>query len=111
MATQSSTQPSHPSGAPAAEFRARYGPRPRDPGRAGSLTHWLTERYCLYTTDKRERVLRAEVHHEPWPLQPAKAEIAANTMASAAGITLPNEPPLLHFARRLDVVIWSLRPA
>jgi uncharacterized protein len=98
--------------APAAEFRARYGPTgPVTPAEPGSLTHWLTERYCLYTTDKRGRVLRAEVHHEPWPLQPARAEIAANTMASAAGIILPNEPPLLHFARRLDVHIWSLRLA
>lgn len=99
-------------GAPAAEFRARYGPTgPVALAERGSLTHWLTERYCLYTTDTQKRVLRAEVHHEPWPLQPAAAEIAANTMASAAGIPLPNEPPLLHFARRLDVHIWSLRPA
>ncbi len=99
-------------GAAAAEFRARYGPTgPVTLAEPGSLTHWLTERYCLYTTDKQKRVLRAEVHHDPWPLQPARAEIATNTMTSAAGITLPNEPPLLHFARRVDVVIWSLRSA
>jgi hypothetical protein len=24
---------------------------------------------------------------------------------------LPNRPPLLHFARRLAVLIWPLRPA
>ena len=98
-------------GAPAAELRARY--RPRGPvalAGPGSLARWLTERYSLYTLDPTERVLRGEIHHAPWPLQPAKAEIATNTMASAVGITLPTEAPLLHFARRLDVVLWSLRP-
>lgn len=99
-------------GAPAAEFRARY--RPLGPvalAEPGSLARWLTERYCLYTVDPRGRTMRGEIHHAPWPLQPAKAEITANTMASAAGVTLPAEAPLLHFARRLDVVLWSLRPA
>jgi hypothetical protein len=32
-------------------------------------------------------------------------------MAGAANIMLPDTPPLLHFARRLDVLIWPLRRA
>jgi hypothetical protein len=44
----------------------------------------------------------------PWPLQDAEAEIEVNTMARAAGITLPDVRPLLHFSRRLDVLIWPL---
>jgi uncharacterized protein YqjF (DUF2071 family) len=99
-------------GAPAAEFRARYEPTgPATLAERGSLAHWLTERYCLYTLDRRGQVMRGEIHHAPWPLQPATAEIATNTMASAAGITLPAAPPVLHFARRLDVAIWLLRGA
>ena len=91
-----------------AEFRGRYHPaapvqlRPR-----GSLEHWLTERYCLYTTTRRS-VFRAEIHHLPWPLQDAEAEIEINTMAAAAGITLPDVPPLLHFSRQLEVLVWPL---
>lgn len=99
-------------GAPSAEFRARY--RPLGPvalSVPGSVAHWLTERYCLYALDGQQRVMRGEVHHEPWPLQPAKADVVVNTMASAAGIEMPANPPLLHFARRLDVVLWSLRSA
>jgi uncharacterized protein YqjF (DUF2071 family) len=38
----------------------------------GTLEHFLTERYCLYAEDGG-RLLRAEIHHEPWPLQPAEA--------------------------------------
>jgi len=30
-------------------------------------------------------------------------------MASAAGIELPDVRPVLHFAKRLDVLIWPLR--
>jgi uncharacterized protein YqjF (DUF2071 family) len=74
----------------------------------GSLEHFLAERYCLYTVD-RGRVFRGEIHHPPWPLQRAEAEIEVNTM-SPTGIATRGEP-LLHFARRQDVVIWSLRPA
>jgi hypothetical protein len=41
-------------------------------------------------------------------LQPAQAEIEVNTMADPVGIPLAG-PPLLHFARRLDVVVWWLQ--
>jgi uncharacterized protein len=92
-----------------AKFRSRYratGPvRPR--GR-GSLEHWLTERYCLYTV-RRGQAVRAEIHHQPWPLQDAAVEIQENTVASAAGLTLPSIAPVLQFARRLEVLIWPLQ--
>src|SRR5881398_1632250 len=92
-----------------AQFRGRY----RAVGEVrlcekGSLENWLTERYGLYTT-RSVRVYCAEIHHRQWPLQDAEAEIEINSMASAAGITLPQSPPLLHFARRLDVLIWRLQ--
>jgi uncharacterized protein YqjF (DUF2071 family) len=77
------------------------------PPALGTLEHWLTERYCLYAAD-RGRIFRAEIHHPPWPLQPARAAIAANTMAPP-GVALPESEPLLQFARRQDVVIWPLK--
>jgi hypothetical protein len=90
-----------------AEFRARYRPVSA-PRRAppGSLEHWLTERYCLFTTGSSGRILTGEIHHVPWPLQVAEAEIESNTLAQAAGIPLPDTAPVLHFAKRLDVVVW-----
>jgi hypothetical protein len=94
-----------------AEFRASY--RPAGEVRLtskGSLENWLTERYCLYTTH-RGVVYRGEIHHLPWPLQESEAEFDTNTMAAAAGISLPGTKPLLHFARRLEVLIWPLRRA
>jgi uncharacterized protein YqjF (DUF2071 family) len=94
--------------APRATFRASY--RPRDiasPPVAGTLEHWLTERYCLYTLDDQQQVLRGEIHHPPWPLQPAEADIPLNSMGDEIGAELSGEP-LLHFAARQDVVFWTL---
>jgi uncharacterized protein YqjF (DUF2071 family) len=92
-----------------AEFRGRYGPcAPVQLRAPGTLDHWFTERYCLYTVYAGE-AFRGEIHHQPWPLQDAKAEIATNTMAAAADIQLPDTLPRLHFARRLDVLVWPLQ--
>jgi uncharacterized protein len=93
-----------------AEFRGRYRPiRDIQHSEIGSLEHWLTERYCLYTVDAG-RVFRAEVHHPPWPLQDAEAQFEVNNVAAASGISLPSSPPLLHFARKLEVLVWTLQP-
>jgi uncharacterized protein YqjF (DUF2071 family) len=74
----------------------------------GSIEHFLTERYCLYTVDRRGRLSRAEIHHRPWPLQAAEAHVELNTMAPD-GIE-PEGDPLLHFSARQDVVLWPLEP-
>jgi uncharacterized protein YqjF (DUF2071 family) len=97
--------------APPATFAARYrGIGRRSAPLKGSLEHWLTERYCLYTLDERQRVLRADIHHPPWPLQAAQAEIDTNTMTAQIGLDLRGEP-LLHYSSRQDVVFWTLGPA
>ncbi len=98
-------------GAPPAAFEASYTPSGDvQLAKRRTVEHWLTERYALYTIDAYDRLCIGEIHHAPWPLQPAHAEIRVNTMADAAGITLPDEPPLLHYAHRIDVVVWNLTP-
>ena len=72
----------------------------------GDLDHWLTERYCLYVTSPDGSLWRNDVHHPPWPLQSATAEIQTNSMASFHGVTLQGPPPQLHYADRVDVVVW-----
>lgn len=90
-----------------AEFRAVY--RPAGDvfhARPGSIDHWLTERYCLYAENRKGDLFRTDVHHEPWPLQAGQIEIEKNTMLDWLGIQKSDSKPLLHFARRLDVVAW-----
>jgi uncharacterized protein YqjF (DUF2071 family) len=93
-------------GAPA-DFHARYRPvAPVTLSTPGTLDHWLTERYCLYATDHAGRVYRAEIHHHQWPLQPVDALIDVNTMAGAAGVSLPEISPRVAFSPLIDVVVW-----
>jgi uncharacterized protein YqjF (DUF2071 family) len=92
---------------PPAAFRGSYRPAGSAPVVGGSLEYYLAERYCLYTLDERQRVLRGDIHHPPWPLQPAEAEFEVNTMTCPFEIRLEGEP-ILHFSRRQDVVLWGL---
>jgi uncharacterized protein YqjF (DUF2071 family) len=73
---------------------------------AGTLEYFLTERYCLFTVDRTFRAYRLDIHHPPWQLQSAEAAFMVNTMAEAAGLRVAAVAPLLHFARRQDVVAW-----
>jgi uncharacterized protein YqjF (DUF2071 family) len=89
-------------------FCARYRPSAAVAQAApGSLEEFLVERYCLYAVDRRGRLCRADIHHPPWPLQKADAEVELTTMAPRE-VRLSEEPPLTHFAAREDVVIWPL---
>jgi uncharacterized protein YqjF (DUF2071 family) len=90
-----------------AEFAARYRPlgevfQPVE----GTLEHFLTERYALYTVDDRRNVMRGDVHHAPWDLQRAEAEIERNTIAAAHGLPRAAARPVLHYSERQDTLIW-----
>lgn len=95
--------------AASAELVCRYRPigPPIEPA-SGTLDYFLTERYCLYTTGRDGLVRRLAIHHRPWPLQSAELDVTRNTMADAAGIRLPEIPPLLHFSKRQDVVAYPM---
>lgn len=95
--------------APAGILEARYRPAGEIfEARRGTLEHFLTERYCLYAA-KGGRVYRGEIHHPPWQLQVAEAELVRNTMAEAAGLTIPSHKPILHFARLQNMAAWAPR--
>ena len=80
--------------------------------RPGTLENFLTERYSLYSAGAANRasgagrVRRGDIHHRLWPLQPAETEVEELEMTAQIGVTLPDTEPILHFARRLDVVAW-----
>jgi uncharacterized protein YqjF (DUF2071 family) len=98
-----------------ARFRAVYrsagASGALNPSRPGSIEYFLTERYCLYTTDSRGELHRGNIHHLPWPLETAEAEFELNDLPTAHGIRLPDVTPLLHYARELTVYVWNLEPA
>jgi uncharacterized protein len=91
-----------------AELEASYGPLASEPriSVAGSFEHFAVERYCLYAVRKSGRVLRGVIHHLPWRLQDAQAEFIRNSMTTPLNLDLPERTPALHFARKMDVLIW-----
>jgi uncharacterized protein len=94
-------------GAARASFVAHYKPLATLPqSQPGTLEYFLTERYCLYSADGQGHIYRGEIHHKPWPLQEAEAELRLNTMAEQIGLKLPDTQPLLHFAKALEVLAW-----
>ena len=96
-------------GAAVADFVAQYrAAGPEFHAQPGTLDHWLAERYCLHAADRTGRMYFSEIHHMPWPLQPAEAEITCNTMAPP-GVALPATPPRLQFSDALDIVAWAPR--
>src|SRR5207248_3131758 len=96
---------------PPAELIGRYRPAGEVfHAEPGTFDYWLTERYCLYTAHG-DGVQRLEILHAPWPLQPAVAEITRNTMTGPIGLALPEVPPVLHFAKHLQVRFWPPYPA
>lgn len=99
-----------PKGATPADLHARY--RPMDgivtPPAAGTLEHFLIERYILYAADEQQRLYRARVRHRPYPLQRAEVLDLEETLVWAAGLRRPQSNPLRHYASHLDVQVYTL---
>ncbi|HYB94541.1 MAG TPA: DUF2071 domain-containing protein [Vicinamibacterales bacterium] len=95
-----------PVAGPPAAFAATY--RATGPGEVaapGTLDHFLTERYSLYSSDGT-RIWREDIFHARWNLQPAEAQIEHNSMIAAAGVRAVAHPPKLHFGAFQDVRFW-----
>jgi hypothetical protein len=95
------------SGGVRASFDARWrvGP-PLPAAEPGSLAFFLTERYVLYAGDAR-RLLRARIHHRPWPLRAATVVRLSTTLLAADRLPTPTTPVLAHAqGEPLDVEIW-----
>jgi uncharacterized protein YqjF (DUF2071 family) len=86
------------------EFAIRYRAEGAESSpEPGTLEHFLTERYCVYTADGG-RLYRAELHHPRWRVQPATATISASTLSPAV---LDGAPHVLYSTSQ-DVLVWPL---
>jgi len=99
-------------------FQARYrglGPTHKTAElRNGTFESFITERTCLFSSNRAGQPIRANLHYVPWPLEEAEAEIERNDLLSTVGVELPHLEPVLHYSRRLAVYIWPAelaRPA
>lgn len=78
------------------------------PARPGTLEHFLVERYILYAV-ANDRLYQGRVHHQPYPLQPAKLLALDESLVAAAGIRRPDTLPLILFASGVDVKVYVIR--
>lgn len=93
-------------GEPAAEFDADYVARGEFHEAApGSLEHWLTARYCLYSANRKGHLFRGEIDHPPWSLAAADYTERVNTMGKPFGFVFTGKPHLL-IAKPVDVRAW-----
>ncbi len=94
---------------PAAQLTVDYRPIGKSyRSAAGSLEHWLTSRYCLYTAGRRGEIYRGDIDHQPWSLKEAQVVVHQNSMTDAYPFDVQEAPVSLQFADRMDVVAWSL---
>ncbi|MCQ6278424.1 YqjF family protein [Bacillus sp. EB600] len=75
----------------------------------GTVDHWLTERYCFFSTNKRGSVFCGEIHHRPWPLQKVKAEIVRNTLFTPFQVDVEEEKTITHFSMGVEAFFWNIK--
>ncbi|SEC16821.1 YqjF family protein [Terriglobus roseus] len=90
-----------------ASFSAQYRSL-GTPSADDDLRRFLTERYALFVR-RFGAVQVGHIHHEPWQLADAEAEIATNTLPQSFGFTLPDRPPVLHYSHEIQMQAWTLR--
>lgn len=95
-----------------AELDVEYRPvGPTYQTREGTLEHFLTARYCIYTRDKSGELLRGEIDHPPLKLRNAQAIIHRNTMLQSLGLALPDQCPRLMYVHHTRVGSWRNQKA
>jgi len=84
---------------------------PMQSAKAGSLEHFLFERYCLYT-EYNGCLRRAYVYHQPWRFQEGDMTLEANSLLASYDLGLDvHAPDLVHISKGLPVKTWPIEVA
>ncbi len=89
-------------------LRVLYEPRAAlGPAEAGTLDHFLLERYFLHVA-RFGRIVSARIHHSPYPRQAAHLEAFDETILAAAGVPRrAGLPPIVHYSTGVDVELFA----
>jgi len=71
----------------------------------GTLEHWITERYCLWTR-RGSKLIRGDIHHTKWELQRAQAEISQDMLIPFVQQEFLTQQPLLHYSKYKKAFFW-----
>jgi uncharacterized protein YqjF (DUF2071 family) len=75
----------------------------------GTLEHFLAERYLLYCTRPNSTLYCGRVWHSAYPLQAARLDQCRQSLLSAAGIPVPDNPDHVLFSPGVTVDIFPLK--
>lgn len=80
------------------------------PAPAGTLEHFLIERYLLYSRSPSGKLWRGQVCHRPYLLQSAELLHCEESLRRANGIPADGPPCHVVFSAGLDVEVFPLIP-
>jgi len=70
---------------------------------AGTVEHFLTERYRYFTESQDGAMRYANIEHEAWTLRPATWDVSETTIFAANGFDTPESEPVLSYSRGVSV--------
>ncbi|SIR27025.1 hypothetical protein SAMN05421858_2058 [Haladaptatus litoreus] len=91
--------------APPAEFEATYEPEgtAKTP-ESGTLSAFLSERYRLFVP---QAGLTTRIEHDPWNLYPATADVSAESLFEAVGLSTPHREPRVRYCPRMEFQVQT----
>jgi uncharacterized protein len=96
-------------GVPPAAFKAQYQPQGSGaPPEPNTLEYFLCERFAMFTRDDAGHFLMGEIHHRPWELFAADAQLTENTVSAASGLTVLGPPASALYSPVMENVVWPM---
>lgn len=87
-------------GVPPAEFEATYEPKgSAQTPESESLERFLAERYRLFVP---QAGLTTRIEHDPWYLYSADADVTAESLFEAVGLSGPDAKPRVRYCPRME---------
>lgn len=71
----------------------------------GTLSHWLTERYCFWLINGK-RVMKGPLSHLPWELYDVTLDLNMTDMIPFLSDRYKQENPLVHYAKSVNAYLY-----
>ncbi|MUK87998.1 hypothetical protein GMD78_06245 [Ornithinibacillus sp. L9] len=74
----------------------------------GSISHWLLERYFLWTFTNG-KLYAGAIHHKQWKVQDANVHIDNHSMSDFLDTNVVNKPAIVHYADSKKTLIYPMK--
>lgn len=92
-------------------FKGRYKPVSKSfYPETGTLSHWLTERYYLWT-DVKSMLLSGGIHHLPWKISEAEVQLQHEKYPTFLSNFNDEKEMVFYYASSIKVLFWTFKKA